>query len=454
MGWLEMIQENNYYCFAINHEGFGSNALSNLVRTILLIVGLSFNTQVAVLAKPSLAEISSIYFNSDDSIVLETSSLSKLELIHESLSDENSVFLIPNAVIHGTIPRKIKTKNFEINLTMTKSQTRPWFATNDMVRVELKNLSGINIVPEMVSVFNGLAYQVNFISVDRSRPSAKTEIVEVISQPEQGITTVVNEFQDINLHKLNASLATRNLIGFTKHKTAVEEFLEDLDEDFFKEEVFIEETFQKMDSVSLSHIGAELEKRGKNDDAKRAYAGALDIDPSNINARLGFARISSDKEIKIKNYLASIDNQALVEIGKDWHKTGLDSKNPQLVSQSLVPFQLSVLKNPDSPESRFAYAKILEDSGPEYLYQASKRYLESAVLAKKLFFTGEEEYKSLLRKSTEALIRTLTVLGDQESALKYCNSYMGFGFSNFLDGRSVVSIIKEIKFNRNPFMES
>jgi tetratricopeptide (TPR) repeat protein len=267
------------------------------------------------------------------------------------------------------------------------------------------------------------------------------------------VTKLAQE-QDENLHRLTASLANRNLISFMKHKSVAEQFLEDLGEDFFKNEIFIEETFQKIDSVSLYHIGSELEKRGMDSDANRAYNEALEIDPDNINARLGIARTSSDQEVKIKNYLASLDNQALVEIGKSWYSKGIESNNLQLISQSLIPFQLAVLKNPDLPEPRFEYAQILEQSGPDFLYQASKRYLESAVLAKNKFLAGEEEYKSLLRKSTEALIRTLTVLGDQESALKYCNSYLGLGFSNFLDGRSISSIIKEIKFNRNPFFQS
>jgi tetratricopeptide (TPR) repeat protein len=448
-----MIQENNLSFFAKKTKDSPLNLVSNSILIIMLSLGLSFNSQLPVLAKSSLTQISSIYFNSKNSIVLETSTLSKLESFVE-YSNDNYVLTIPNAMLHGTIPKRIKSNDFEINLKTVKSSSRSRFLPNDMVQIEFRSLSNLQIIPELVSAFSGLAYQVNLLA--QNELLVNVENIKSDSDDVEDIFHVAElaQVKDENLHRLTASLANRNLISFMKHKSVAEQFLEDLGEDFFKNEIFIEETFQKIDSVSLYHIGSELEKRGMDSDANRAYNEALEIDPDNINARLGIARTSSDQEVKVKNYLASLDNQALAEIGKSWYSKGIESNNLQLISQSLIPFQLAVLKNPDLPEPRFDYAQILEQTGPDFLYQASKRYLESAVLAKNKFLAGEEEYKSLLRKSTEALIRTLTVLGDQESALKYCNSYLGLGFSNFLDGRSISSIIKEIKFNRNPFFQS
>jgi len=428
-----------------------------------------------VQAANHINKISAVYFNSDHSVVLETEDRNKLELISSDSSFASAKIIIANSKLNSDVPVMIEQGDFELSLSRIKSDSRSWYKSKDQVEIEIKSKLGKELNAEFDTVLDGLAYQINLAPVEKLKIVKQivetVPIVEVtndafeISEVQEDevfalpIKKLDEEFSrevndDSGIHKLNASLSERGLISFIESKSAAEEFLETLDINLTSDEEFVEESFEKIDSSSLAHIGSELETRGKLEDAFRAYNEALQIDPKNLNARLGLARTSTNREERFQNFLAAIDNQALEEIGKEWHQQGLENNDAQAVSKSLVPFQLSVLKNPKSPEARFAYAEVLEDSGPDYYGQASKRYLEAAVLAKNQFITGDEAYKSLLRKSTESLIRTLTLIGDQDSAIKYCNSYLGLGFSNFLDGRSVASIMKEIKYNRNPFVES
>lgn len=436
-----MIQENIKGVLKKNlYIELKANLRKGLIAACL--VGGLFACLCPVEASSPITTITAVYFNSDYSVVIETEDRNKLELLSSESDTELTRLTIANSKLDGDVPVMLEQGDLEFRLSRVKSDSRSWYKSKDLVEIQIRNKSGRALSAELDTILEGLAYQIN-LSTEESI-SAKPELAQ-----EPNTLT-----QEEEIHQLNASLSDRGLIAFTKSKSVAEEFLDGLDVKLADDVDFVEETFQKIDSTSLTHIGSELEIRGNRDDAFRAYNEALQVDPKNLNARLGLARTSTDREEKFENFLAAIDNQALEEVGKEWHQRGIENHDAQAISKSLVPFQLSVLKNPKSSESRFAYAEVLEASGPDYYAQASKRYLEAAVLAKNEFVTGDESYKALLRKSTESLIRTLTVIGDQDSAVKYCNSYLGLGFSNFLDGRSVASIIKEIKYNRNPFFES
>ena len=459
-----MIQENIKQVLRENlYKGLKASLHKGLT-TLSVFSALLFYV-LPVEASSPITTISAVYFNSASSIVIETEDRNKLELLSTESDTELTKLTIANSKLSNDVPVMLQQGDLEFRLMRAKSDSRSWYKSKDLVEIQITNKSGRALSVELDTILDGLAYQINLSNEEEPKlvESQKIEDLFVISEVEtdevfapslQLSKELSIAEKEEEIHQLNASLSDRGLIAFTESKSAAEEFLDSLDVQLDKDQDFVEETFQKIDSTSLTHIGSELETRGNRDDAFRAYNEALQIDPNNLNARLGLARTSTDREEKFQNFLAAIDNQALEEIGKEWHQRGLENHDAQAISKSLVPFQLSVLKNPKSSESRFAYAEVLEASGPDYYAQASKRYLEAAVLAKNEFVNGDENYKSLLRKSTESLIRTLTVIGDQDSAVKYCNSYLGLGFSNFLDGRSIASIIKEIKYNRNPFFES
>ncbi len=469
-----MIQENIKHGLQTTSENWLKVNIGKRLTSLHLIWALLFFVAPVQAGSP-ITKIAAVYFNSDSSVVIETEDRNKLELVSNEAFGDSTQLIIENSKLNGDIPVLIQQGDLEMKLSRLKSEDRSWYKSKDQVEIVIKSLSGKTIDADFNTVLDGLAYQINLapqaiqelvkeeveLELDAKPASDLFEISEleedeIFSPVEETITEEpIKLSNNTAAHKLNASLSERGgLISFMQSKSIAEEFLETIDIDLTQDQAFVEDTFEKIDSSSLTHIGSELETRGKLEDAFRAYNEALEIDPKNLNARLGLARTSTNREERFQNFLAAIDNHALEEIGKEWHQQGLENNDAQAVSKSLVPFQLSVLKNPKSPEARFAYAEVLEDSGPDYYAQASKRYLEAAVLAKNQFISGDQAYRPLLRKSTESLIRTLTLIGDQNSAIKYCNSYLGLGFSNFLDGRSVASIMKEIKYNRNPFVES
>lgn len=409
-----------------------ANLDKDLTKFVFIAAQIIFYSSLPVMAK--MNSISAIYFNSDSSIVIETTQKQNLDFEISNDADQSRI-LIDQISLVNDLPSEIQRAGKRLNIRRLKSEKRAWYKSRDQVVIEV--FSDKKIKTGVSTVLDGLAYQID-LETEENNPKSLAH----------------QDSQNQAIHKLNASLSEKTFLSFIDSKSVAEQFLDDVDIDLSQDEEFISDAFQKIDSTSLTHIGSKLETTGNLADAFKAYNEALEIDPSNISAKLGLARTSLDRMEKLKYFIAAIDDQALSEIGSEWHRQGIETNSPYEISKSLVPFQLCVLKNPKQPEPRFAYAKVLEDSGPDYYSQASKRYLEAAVLAKRKIQAGEKSYNSLMRKATESLIRTLTLIGDQDSAVKYCNSYLGLGFSNFLDGRSIASIIKEIKFNRNPFLGS
>jgi hypothetical protein len=257
------------------------------------------------------------------------------------------------------------------------------------------------------------------------------------------------------VHLLKANKKSNLLFVLSKENSPVEEFLNDLDDSLVNklmaQEEFQKENLAKADSASLSYIADKLDKEGNQDLSASAYAKALEVDPTNLNAMLGLARTSSDEDEKLKYYLKALDDEALVAIGQKWFQKGLDNQDEKQIAQAMVSYQFAVLKNPQNPYYRFEYAQVLEKAGYSNFEQASKRYLEAAVLAKKDFKAGDLSKESILRKSTECLIKVLTKKGAPDKAVHYCNSYLSLGFKRFLDGRSIKGVMKEISANKNPF---
>jgi hypothetical protein len=89
--------------------------------------------------------------------------------------------------------------------------------------------------------------------------------------------------------------------------------------------------------------------------------------------------------------------------------------------------------------------------GFSYYTLSAKRYLESAVLAKNQYLSGNLLAENTLRTATESLIRILSQQGDEQMAIKYCQSYIDLGFRRFTDGKPIVAVIKELQAHQNPF---
>ncbi len=178
---------------------------------------------------------------------------------------------------------------------------------------------------------------------------------------------------------------------------------------------------------------------------------ALKEDSENLNAHLNLAKLEEDPQEKLNHYLSSISNEALLAIGDAWFIQAQEKGNSSDFSKAMIPFQFVILKEPSNPEYRYRFARVLEDSGIAFFAQASKRYLEAAALAKQLFLAGDNNMQVLLRNATESLIKTLAMQGRLEEASKYCNSYLNLGFQNFINGKKILAIAKELNQNKNPF---
>lgn len=178
---------------------------------------------------------------------------------------------------------------------------------------------------------------------------------------------------------------------------------------------------------------------------------AIDEDPQNLNAHLGLARIQEDNKEKLEHYLSSISDEALLAIGDAWFIQAQEKGKAKDFAKAMIPFQFVILKDPTNPKHRYRYARMLEDSGSAFFAEASKRYLEAAALAKKLFLSGDKGMQILLRNSTESLIKTLARQGKLDKAAQYCDSYLNLGYKTFVNGTKVLAIVKELNQEKNPF---
>ena len=235
----------------------------------------------------------------------------------------------------------------------------------------------------------------------------------------------------------------------------LDKFVTELDSDtandLLENEEFQVLNQEKQNSTALVHLADNLVKHGELDEALAAYREALELNPDNHNAQLGLAKLSPDEEESLRNYLSSIDDDALLAVSESWFKQGQESRDMKSIAKGLVAYQFAILKNPQDASYRYQYAQALDSSGPNFYEQAAQRYLEAAVLAKQEFLAGIETRETLLRDATEALILTKVKQGDFITATKFCNSYLNLGFKKFQSGKSILGLMKELEANRNPF---
>ncbi len=415
----------------------------------LLISGLALSLFInGVSAKKST--IQSIYFNTDHSIVIETEAKSQLNFLPVQSSGNTHLIQITDSKLAHKVESKITNKDFDIEINKR----------NGIVGLTLKPKSGEACTITPKTILDGLAYELEFNTPIPVEGLAKWQTVS--EQP------CVNgddmQFKDSLTEDLVAALPKPvqtqselelHQLSVTKQKPEIDQFLEKLDDGLVAsietDKEFQEATFRKIDSTSLAHLGDTLAKKGYDQEALAAYRRALELNAENINAKLGLAEITKDETEKLTNYLASVNDKALLEIGSHWFEQGYQSHDLKSIAKALVSFQFAVLKNPKNAEYRYRYAQVLERSGADFWSQATKRYLEAAALAKTEYLAGNKTIEPLLRDSTESLIRVLSAQGDFDNAAKYCATYMNLGFKKFVDGKAVLAILKEMEANRNPF---
>lgn len=411
-------------------------------------------TASAFAAEDLLNKINEAYISENNSVIINIKNKSNLEIQEiKKLSPQNYKIYFNNADLSFNLDKKIDNENLSANFKELKNNTVELslnFKTNDVAQIQSR------------TILDGLAYEIYSQSIPETKISKSKVTTDLLAFATEDST--INNFAgfdtslgtDTEQHHLEISKNDKLLI-FSTAKPNAEEFLSNLDKttvnSLIQSPEFMKRTFEKIDSVTLSHIGDSLNQKGLIEQAYKAYQEALKLDESNSQAHLGIAQTSNNSEEKIINLLATVDSKNLIAIGEDWFASGIKNLDSKLIAQSFIPFQFAILKEPKNPEMRFAYASILEKAGFDFYAESSKRYLEAAALAKELYQKGDLKNENLMRKSAESLIRTIVYLGDQEKAIKYCNSYLNLGFDRFLDGRPVLALVKEIRFNRNPFLK-
>jgi tetratricopeptide (TPR) repeat protein len=396
---------------------------------------LSWALVLTLVSSPASAQksiIQSIYFNTDHSVVIETKDKSKLEF--SSLQTSGNIYLlgILNTKLARGVSSKLSSRDFDIELN----------TDNNDVKLSLEPKSGAASTVTPKTILDGLAYELEFNAPVEAAPKWQALSSEIVSQ---------------ELHQLSAELSNHKIYTITQSKSEIDKFIEGLDDSLAAaieaDTKFQEETFHKIDSASLVHLADTLVKRGHNEEALTAYRRALELNAENINAKLGLAEITQDENEKLANYLASVSDKALLEIGSSWFEQAQQSGDLKSVAKALVSFQFAVLKSPKNPEYRYRYAQALESGGADFWTQATKRYLEAAALAKTEYLAGNKAIEPLLRDATESLIRVLSTQGNFDNAAKYCAAYMNLGFKKFIDGKPVLAVLKEVEANRNPFKQ-
>ena len=424
-------------------------------------------------------ELVNIFLSDSGSLILETKDKKAIQDFELLKSASNTYKLVLNdfKVDSRIIENFNKThQNYKIKKETVKES---FFKKQSKVsiNIECTNSCNANFEP----LLGGLAYKLNLDAISDSDLIAvkpvntvkdiQVPVLELDVKPflvDENSLDINIEYKELQapqvtqrvieekgVHLLQARKKDNFLFALTKENSPVEEFLNDLDDSVAQKILnhndFRKENIAKADSASLSYIAAKLDQEGQSDLSAGAYAKALELDPDNLNAMLGLARTTVNEEEKLHYYLKAVDDEALLSIGKKWFQKGIKSGDSKQIAQAMVSYQFAVLKNPTNPYYRYEYAQALEESGYSNFEQASKRYLEAAVLAKKDFNAGDLQKENILRKSTECLIEVLTKKGDPEEAVHYCNSYLGLGFKKFLDGRSIKGVMKEISSNKNPF---
>jgi hypothetical protein len=441
------------------------NAFKKLGLSLVLINYLS----IFPICAENKIELVNIYLSDSGSLILETKDKKQINNF-EILKLDSDIY---NLVLNDVTANKklIEDFNFSHNDFQLKNNSRKesFFQRKNSLTINIKCTDSCKAKFE--PLLGGLAYKVDRENLARQEILTETiekpavisiDLPSVLDNKNLDIEIAAEDFalpkttkSEKEIHLLQANKKDDYIFTLTKEESPIEEFLDDLDErvvqQIFEEKDFRKKNIAIADSASLSHIGNKLKEVGHLDLSANAYAKALEVDPKNLNAMLGLARTTTNDQEKLHLYLKAIDDEALISIGKKWFQAGIAAGDEKQIAQAMISYQFAVLKNPQNPYYRFEYGQALEKSGYANFDQASKRYLEAAVLAKKDFKAGDALKEDILRKSTECLIKVLTKKGSPEEAVHYCDSYLSLGFKKFLDGRSIEGVKKEISSNKNPF---
>jgi tetratricopeptide (TPR) repeat protein len=405
----------------------------------LLIVFISYNLMIKpVLAKQDLSTISSIYFNSENSFVIETANLVNLkpESIDQN-SPESFTLNFSDVELYKNLATTISSQDFQLELKPIKSNPKAIFKKYDRLQVLVKASTPNQRLNFQTRVLlSGFASQYKLSTQDLSIPKTnlalETNPVEQ-SEPTQQISPNYNQLKiAFNQDDLKAS----------------QEFLERINKpDLLSDNKFITDIHSKLDIVALEQIAQILDSQGQILSAELAFRKILSLDPNNHKALIKLAELSQDPTEKNKNYLQALDQNALDSLASLWAQ----EKKPDSPAKAILLRQISILKDPQNPELRLECARLYESMGFAYYTLSAKRYLESAVLAKTQYLSGNLQYENTLRTATESLIRILSQQGDEQMAIKYCQSYLDLGFRRFVDGKPIVAVIKELQAHQNPF---
>ncbi len=426
----------------------------------LLVSGLALGLSVNLVSAKN-SQIESIYFNTDHSIVIETEPKSKLEFSSIQANGNTNLVQINDAKLAHRVASKLASKDFDLEINRHRNSTE--------LAIKAKSDATYIVTPK--TILEGLAYELEFNSPTATEQVSKWQAVTEQSckngddmQFHDSLTDDLvaslpkpaEKQSETELHQLSLEASDHKIYAITNtKKSEIDTFLEGLDDGLAAvieaDKEFNEMTFRNIDSASLTHLADILAQKGYSEEALAAYRRALELNAENINAKLGLAETTNDETEKFINYLASVSDKALLEIGSHWFEQGYQSHDLKSVAKALVSFQFAVLKNPKNAEYRYRYAQVLERSGADFWSQASKRYLEAAALAKLEYLAGNKTIEPLLRDATESLIRVLSLQGDFDNAAKYCAAYINLGFKKFVDGKAVLAILKEVEANRNPF---
>lgn len=391
-------------------------------------------------AKLLLTQISSIYFNTPNSFVIETATHNNLNSVAiEKVSARQYKLSFVDVDLADTIPRSISNSDYDLQIKRMRSAGRTFLQARDRaeILVTYKGATATNLELNPRDLLSGYAVEYSLATAEDSPVVAQTVMPTAIelpkSEPSSHQLTVV--FQSIDLSATQEFLATLNQAGI---KT-------DLNSPEIQNQIA-----GKIDALALAEIASLLASQGDNAKAVSAYRRVLNIDPHNHQAKLGLARLSTDREEKLNNYLASIEMESLLSLAGAWSQ---EATSPEALARSLVAYQLAILKDPYNPTYRLDCARLLEAMGSSQYTLAAKRYLEAAALAKNSYLSGELSAEPILRTATEALIKVLSKQGEAELALKYCNSYLDLGFKRFINGKPIIVVIKELRQNQNPFAQ-
>jgi hypothetical protein len=406
------------------------NKFSFFVFFVLILLG------QPVLAEADLNIISSVYFNSDNSFVIETANLANLK--PDSVDKNNPGFLtlnFSNVQIAKNLSSKITTQDFQLELIPMKSNQGWLLKKYDRLQIVIKSRSLDKDLDVQARVLlSGFAsqYKLNTSDLIVTKPELVPETPAQI-HPVTPVAPINNQLR----------------ISFTQNDfKASQEFLERINQtNLLNDDKLSSEILAKVDIVALEQIAQHLSQQGQKQESELAIRKILSLDPTNNKALIALADITNDTEEKNQIYLKALDQRALTALAESWTL----QKQSDSPAKAILMRQISILKDPHNPELRLECARLYESMGFSYYTLSAKRYLESAVLAKNQYLSGNLQAEPTLRTATESLIRLLSHQGDEQMAIKYCQSYLDLGFRRFTDGKPIVAVIKELQAHQNPF---